>query len=121
MAVLRERAGPPLPVLARGGATARIRQLALGGVGLAILALALYFHSYRLGATPGWDPQGGYNLDLAWNLAHGRPRLFALTSAFAQHPPLFYLQLGLALHGFGYGIAAVGQLAADYTVLTSSR
>ena len=86
---------------------ARARQLALGGVGLAILALALYFHSTRLGATPGWDPQEGYNLDLAWNLAHGRLRLFALTSAFAQHPPLFYLQLVLAIRVFGYGIVAV--------------
>lgn len=118
MAVLRDLAGPPLPVLARAGATARTRQLALGGVGLAILALALYFHSYRLGATPGWDPQEGYTLDLAWNLAHGRLRLFALTSAFAQHPPLFYLQLVLAIRVFGYGIVAVRALAGMYAVLT---
>src|SRR5258706_15766129 len=45
MAVLRDLARPPLPVLARASVTAHTRQLALGGVALAILALALYFHS----------------------------------------------------------------------------
>src|SRR5581483_8300781 len=60
---------------------------------LVILALCAFFHLWRLDATPGWDPQEGYNLDIAWNLLHGHPRIFALPTAFAQHPPLFYLQL----------------------------
>lgn len=84
----------------------------------AVLALCVFFHTYRLGATPGWDPQEGYNLDIAWNLLHGRLRLFALTSAFAQHPPLFYLQLALAIRVFGYSIVAVRALAALYAILT---
>jgi len=95
-----------------------MRRGALLAAGGAVLALCVFFHVYRLGATPGWDPQEGYNLDIAWNLLHGRLRLFALTAAFAQHPPLFYLQLALAIRVFGYGIVAVRALAALYAILT---
>lgn len=101
-----------------GARLVRARRGALLAAGGAVLALCVFFHVYRLGATPGWDPQEGYNLDIAWNLLHGRLRLFALTSAFAQHPPLFYLQLALAIRIFGYGIVAVRALAALYAVLT---
>lgn len=99
----------------RGGEAAR---LALPAAALAILALFVLLHVYRLGATPGWDPQEGYNLDIAWNLSHGRLRLFALSSAFAQHPPLFYLQLALSFHVFGYSIVAARAVAVMYAVLT---
>ncbi|HUY75401.1 MAG TPA: glycosyltransferase family 39 protein [Ktedonobacterales bacterium] len=85
---------------------------------VAILALCVVFHVYRLAQSPGWDPQEGYNLDIAWNLAHGRLRLFALSSDFAQHPPLFYLQLALAIRLLGYDIVAVRALAAAYAILT---
>lgn len=95
-----------------------VARLLLPAVALAVLALCVFLHVYRLGATPGWDPQEGYNLDIAWNLAHGHLRLFALSSAFAQHPPLFYLQLAVSIHLFGYGITAVRALAALYAVLT---
>lgn len=94
------------------------RQFGLLGAALAVLALQAFFHFYRLGQTPGWDPQEGYNLDIAWNLAHGRLRLFALTSAFAQHPPLFYLQLVVAMRLVGYSIVAVRAVAAIYSILT---
>lgn len=99
----------------------RVRTSSASGaacVALAILALCVFFHTYRLSLSPGWDPQEGYNLDIAWNLAHGRLRMFALTSAFAQHPPLFYLQLVLSIRIFGYSIIAVRALAAVYAVLT---
>jgi dolichyl-phosphate-mannose-protein mannosyltransferase len=101
-----------------GARGAQMRRGALIAAGGAVLALCIFFHTYRLGATPGWDPQEGYNLDIAWNLLHGRLRLFALTSAFAQHPPLFYLQLALAIRVFGYSIVAVRALAALYAILT---
>lgn len=94
------------------------RRVGLLGAALAILALQVFFHSYRLGLTPGWDPQEGYNLDIAWNLAHSRLRLFALTAAFAQHPPLFYLQLVVAMRVLGYGIAAARAVAAIYSIAT---
>lgn len=85
---------------------------------LGVLALFVALHVYRLGQTPGWDPQEGYNLDIAWNLLHGRLRLFAMTSAFGQHPPLFYLQLALLMHLFGYRIVTIRALAATYALLT---
>lgn len=85
---------------------------------LGVLALFVVFHAVRLDASPGWDAQEGYNLDIAWNLLHGRLRMFALTSAFAQHPPLYYAQLALAIRIFGYGIPAIRALAAIYAVLT---
>jgi 4-amino-4-deoxy-L-arabinose transferase-like glycosyltransferase len=94
------------------------RRVALALAALAVLALCAFFHVYRLGQTPGWDPQEGYNLDIAWNLAHGRLRLFALTSAFAQHPPLFYLQLVALFRVFGYRIVAVRALSGAYALLT---
>jgi 4-amino-4-deoxy-L-arabinose transferase-like glycosyltransferase len=94
------------------------RRWALLGAALAVLALCVVFHLWRLDSSPGWDPQEGYNLDIAWNLAHGRLRLFALTSAFAQHPPLFFLQLAVFIHLFGDHILAVRALAAVYAVLT---
>lgn len=85
---------------------------------LALMALCVWFHLWRLPQTPGWDPQEGYNLDLAWNLLHGRLRLFALTQDFAQHPPLFYLQLALFIRVFGYSVLAVRALVAVYAILT---
>lgn len=98
--------------------TTRSQRVALIAVALALLALCAWFHLWRLSLTPGWDPQEGYNLDLAWNLAHGRLRLFALTQDFAQHPPLFYLQLALSIRLFGYGIVAARALVALYALLT---
>lgn len=94
------------------------RRVALVALAVALLALCVWFHLWRLAQTPGWDPQEGYNLDLAWNLLHGRLRLFALTQDFAQHPPLFYLQLALFIRIFGYGIVAARALVAVYAALT---
>ncbi|MFI5278066.1 MAG: ArnT family glycosyltransferase [Ktedonobacterales bacterium] len=94
------------------------QRAAMIALGVALVALCVWFHVFRLAQTPGWDPQEGYNLDLAWNLMHGRLRLFALTQDFAQHPPLFYLQLALSIRIFGYGIVAVRALAGLYAALT---
>ncbi|HEX8981474.1 MAG TPA: glycosyltransferase family 39 protein [Ktedonobacterales bacterium] len=96
------------------------RRVALVTLGLALLAIGVWFHVWRLAQTPGWDPQEGYNLDLAWNLLHGRLRLFALTQDFIQHPPLYYLQLGLFIRLFGYSILAVRVLAACYAIVTTA-
>ena len=93
------QARPRLPALAKRLAGQQGAQVALAA---ALVALCVWFHVCRLAQTPGWDPQEGYNLDLAWNLLHGRLRLFALTQDFAQHPPLFYLQLALGIRLFGY-------------------
>jgi hypothetical protein len=104
----------PLSTVAR----ARWRLAAQVGLGVALAALCASFHLWRMAQTPGWDPQEGYNLDLAWNLLHGRLRLFALTQVFIQHPPLYYLQLALAIRIFGYGIVAARALSALYATLS---
>jgi hypothetical protein len=96
----------------------RARRLALGVAALGVLALCAVLHTARLAAAPGWDPQEGYNLDIAWNLLHGRLRLFALTSAFGQHPPLFYALLAVLIHLFGYSIVTLRALVAVYALLT---
>ena len=109
------QARPRLPALAKRLAGQQGAQVALAA---ALLALCVWFHLWRLAQTPGRDPQEGYNLDLAWNLLHGHLRLFALTQDFAQHPPLFYLQLALGIRLFGYNLLAVRALAALYALLT---
>ncbi len=120
MATTQARDGTPTARQASASAdrTANARRLGLLGVALVLVALLVFLHVYRLADTPGWDPQEGYNLDIAWNLMHGRFRLFALTSAFAQHPPLFYLQLALAIRMLGYSIVAVRAVAGLYAVAT---
>jgi hypothetical protein len=86
----------------------------------AILLLAIALHTIRLAQTPGWDSDEGYNLDIAWNLLHGRLRIFALTSAFVQHPPIFYLILAAAIRLFGYSILTLRALAVFDSLLTTA-
>src|SRR5579859_7604548 len=107
---LRARFGPATPLQAG--------RVALAAAALGVLALSVALHGVRLAAAPGWDPQEGYNLDIAWNLLHGRLRLFALTSAFGQHPPLFYLALAALIRLFGYSIVTLRALVAVYALLT---
>ncbi|HEU0026207.1 MAG TPA: glycosyltransferase family 39 protein [Ktedonobacterales bacterium] len=120
-----QRDAPTVGVLTVGADGAKVgapsergRLAAQVGLGVALVALCAAFHLWRMAQTPGWDPQEGYNLDLAWNLLHGRLRLFALTQDFAQHPPLYYFQLALAIRVFGYGITAARALAALYATLS---
>lgn len=116
VAIQRAREGPTITrTIGREG----WRRLSLLLAACGVVSLSLLLHVVRLGTAPGWDAQEGYNLDIAWNLLHGHLRLFALSSAFAQHPPLFYLQLALSIRLFGYGIVAARALASLYAVLTS--
>jgi hypothetical protein len=97
----------------------RLQRWGLLGAALLILALSIALHLIHLAQTPGWDGDEGYNLDIAWNLLHGRLRMFALTSAFVQHPPLFYLMLALAIRLFGYSMLTLRALAVSYSLLTT--
>lgn len=96
-----------------------LQRWGLLGAAAAVLLLAITLHLIHLAQTPGWDGDEGYNLDIAWNLLHGRLRLFALTSAFVQHPPLFYLILAAAIRLFGYSMLTLRMLAAFYSLLTT--
>jgi hypothetical protein len=71
----------------------------IAAAGLALLALL--WRLPRLGVTPGWDGDEGYNLDIAWHLLHGRAQMFALDHAFVQHPILGYALLAPLLALFG--------------------
>ncbi len=97
----------------------RIQRWGLLGAAGAILLLSIALHTINLAQTPGWDGDEGYNLDIAWNLLHGRLRMFALTSAFVQHPPLFYLVLAGAIRLFGYSMLTLRALAVCYSLLTT--
>jgi hypothetical protein len=104
---------------ARTRRKALLQRWGLLGASAVILLLAITLHLMHLAQTPGWDSDEGYNLDIAWNLLHGRLRMFALTSAFVQHPPLFYLILALAIRLFGYSMLTLRGLAVFYSLLTT--
>ncbi len=104
---------------ARERSKQRLQRWGLLGAAAIILLLSIALHLIHLAQTPGWDSDEGYNLDIAWNLLHGRLRMFALTSAFVQHPPLFYLILALAIRLFGYSMLTLRALAVFYSLLTT--
>jgi 4-amino-4-deoxy-L-arabinose transferase-like glycosyltransferase len=108
------------PAAHKSDAKQQIRRWGVIAAAAAIFLLAVVFHSMHLANTPGWDADEGYNLDIAWNLLHGRLRMFALTSAFVQHPPLFYLLLAGAIRLFGYSILTLRALAVFFSLATTA-
>ncbi|MFH0859668.1 MAG: glycosyltransferase family 39 protein [Candidatus Altiarchaeota archaeon] len=67
---------------------------------LSILAYLL-FRLPDLGVMPYWDWDEGVNMNMAYNVAYGRPLWFTLIFPFVPHPPLYLLSLGLMLRLFG--------------------
>jgi len=65
------------------------------------LILAVALRLINLGTNPGWDGDEGYNYNIALNLAHGHRQMFALSFAFVQHPPLFFLLAAGLFHLLG--------------------
>jgi hypothetical protein len=97
---------------------------AIAVAGIVVLAALLRFP--RLDATPGWDGDEAYNLDIAWHLLQGERRAFALSQSFVQHPILFYASLAPWLGIFGRElwvaravVAAVGSLTAGLVYLAA--
>jgi hypothetical protein len=91
----------------RGGATHRTAAAVIAAF---VLALALATRLPRPLATPGWDGDEGYTFEIAWNLAHGDARMFALEYRFVAHPPLAFAAIAPALRVFGrdLGVVRVG-------------
>lgn len=83
----------------------------------AILAIALATRLPRPLATPGWDGDEGYTLDIAWNLAHGDARMYALEYRFVAHPPLAFAALAPALLAFGRDLAVARTVAGTANAL----
>ncbi len=86
---------------------------------LALVALAAVARFPRLGETPGWDGDEGYNVEIAWQLLHGRAQAFALDQSFVQHPVLFYALLAPLLGIFGRELWVARALAAAAGCLTA--
>ncbi len=82
-----------------------------------LVALAAALRLPRLAVSPGWDGDEGYNLDIAWHLAHGRAQMFALSYAFVQHPAGFYAVAAVLLRLFGRDLVVLRGLAAAATSL----
>lgn len=85
---------------------------------LAIVALAAALRLPHLATNPGWDGDEGYNVNIAWNLAHGRHQMFALDFAFVQHPPLFFALGALLFHLTGAGILTLRLLSLAFCLGT---
>ncbi len=91
--------GLRLPNHADWSLSAPLRQPHRAVAGPLLLAAALRL--LNLGANPGWDGDEGYNYNIALNLARGHRQMFALSFAFVQHPPLFFLLAAALFHLFG--------------------
>jgi 4-amino-4-deoxy-L-arabinose transferase-like glycosyltransferase len=81
-------------------------------VALALVALAAVLRFPRLAETPGWDGDEGYNLEIAWQLLHGRAQAFATSYAFVQHPILPYAVAAPLVAAFGRELWVIRALAA---------
>ncbi|VVB54756.1 Dolichyl-phosphate-mannose-protein mannosyltransferase [uncultured archaeon] len=74
-----------------------------------ILLVAFFLRAINLETVPFWQWDEGVNNHIAWNLAHGESRWFALAYRWVPHPPLYFALLGIALRLLGYSII-VGRL-----------
>ena len=83
-----------------------------------VLAIALLARLPQPLATPGWDGDEGYSLEIAWNLAHGDARMFALEYRFVAHPPLAFAATAIALRTLGRDLAVVRIGAGVTSALT---
>ena len=95
---------------------------------IAVVGLACLLRGVRLSQTPGWDGDEGYNVEIAWQLLHGRAQAFAVSQSFVQHPILFYAVLAPLLGAFGRELwvarllaAGSGALAAGLIYLAVTR
>ena len=103
----------------RGPRSARPNLIAAAVIAVAVLAIALAARLPSLLATPGWDGDEGYTLEIAWNLAHGDARMFALEYRFVAHPPLAFAVIAPALRAFGRDLAVLragAGIASAFTV-----
>jgi 4-amino-4-deoxy-L-arabinose transferase-like glycosyltransferase len=74
----------------------------------------------RLGETPGWDGDEGYNLEIARQLADGHAQAFAVSQTFVQHPVGFYALLAPLTALSGSSLVVARALPAIATSLVPS-
>lgn len=79
-----------------------------------ILILALVLRFSNLYWTPGWFPDELVNLEIAWNLLHGKMQFYAISYPFVPHPPLFFIICLPFLAIFGKSILALRIISATF-------
>lgn len=84
-----------------------------------IILFVLFTRFWNLTTNPEWYPDECGNLNQAWSLVHGQPRLWAIKCDFIKHPPLFFLISGALMLVFGKSLLVLRTLAAIYGVLTA--
>ena len=97
----KDARGPRVAIASRATSTGAVVITAI------VLAIALLTRLPQPLATPGWDGDEGYTLEIAWNLAHGDARMFALEYRFVAHPPLAFAMIAPALATLGRDLAVV--------------
>lgn len=85
---------------------------------VAIVLLGAFLRFWNLRTNPGIYGDEGMNMSVAWNLAHGKMRMFAFNFVFVTHPPLFYLIVGGLLKLLGNDILVARSVTAIYGVFT---
>jgi hypothetical protein len=77
-----------------------------------IVLIGLFTRFFHLAITPGWFGDEGVNLNIAYNLLHGRAQLFSVAYPFLPHPPLFFIVSFAPLLLFGKSIFALRLVSA---------
>jgi len=97
--------------------------LALWGARLGLILIILTgtcLRFFALRQVPGWASDEGSNIDVAWHLAHGQLRYFAIghSSFINGHPHLFYLLLAGIYRLADFDLVWARSLTALYGVVT---
>lgn len=82
-----------------------------------LMGVAWLLRWINLSDNPTWDGDEGYNLNIAANLGQGHAQMFALSFAFVQHPPLFFLLAAAAFRVVGVSMVALRAVAVTASVL----
>ena len=97
------------------------RESFLVGLGLLLIcAVGAYLRLYNLRSNPGWYPDEGSVLNVAWNLWHGRFQFFAIGGSMlvSARAPLFPAILAALFNVFGYDILVARVVTAVAGLLT---
>jgi len=83
------------------------------------MLLAIFLRCWNLEITPGWWPDEGAYLDIAWNLTKGIIQEGPVRYTFVPHPPLYFLSCYLPLIIFGKSIIVTRAVSTIYGVITT--
>lgn len=79
-----------------------------------ILTLGFSLRAWNLGEIPYWHWDEGVNMNISWNLIHGKFQWFSLSYPFVPHPPLYFIVSGILLVIFGNELIVLRALSVLY-------